>query len=233
MDTAFCLEIAEGIIAFELDRGGFYAGVLAFELVRDGDLVAVPLAPAHVHSHEHSRPVVGLGAACPRVDCKHCSEIVSFLAEHVAKLQGLKFFKSLGIGFVQFPDLLCLDVFCRAFKAILCKVIEHVQVFCRRGNLVISIHPEFHCGKFLQKCLCLLRVIPEIRRKCFFLFLSDIIPFLLHIDAFPEDLNPLLQFSYLLYCNHIEKSIIPSEQSRPSVQSCKNKQFSLTLPSFS
>ena len=60
----FGLEIAVGVVALELDGSALDSGFVALLIFGNGHLVAVALAPAEVHTHQHRGPVVGLSAAC-------------------------------------------------------------------------------------------------------------------------------------------------------------------------
>ena len=53
VNSVFRFQVAICIIALDLYRGGFDAGLVSVEEVGDRHLVAVTLSPAHVHSHEH------------------------------------------------------------------------------------------------------------------------------------------------------------------------------------
>ncbi len=55
----FGLQPAIGVLALDQNGRRFDAGLLAFALPDDLDLVAVPLRPAHIHAQEHLRPNPG------------------------------------------------------------------------------------------------------------------------------------------------------------------------------
>ena len=63
------------------------------------------LTPAHVHAHEHRRPVLALGTAGTRVDLHHTVHRVLLLAQHVHKFQVLNGFY--GVGIVGVDLFLC------------------------------------------------------------------------------------------------------------------------------
>ena len=114
--------------------------------------VAVALAPADVHAHEHGRPVVALGAAGSRIDLEDSPEIVAFLAEHIAQLQVLDLTGQsleLGIGILLGRLVLAGEFY------------QDFQVLVHFPDFVVGVSPEFHSGHFLKICLGLLRVVPE------------------------------------------------------------------------
>ena len=61
---ALGLQITEGIVPFELHCDRLDPGILPFEFIGDCHLVAVTLPPAHIHTHQHRGPVVGLRPSC-------------------------------------------------------------------------------------------------------------------------------------------------------------------------
>ena len=83
----FAFQIAVGVIALDGHRHGLDAGLIAILQVADGNLVVVRLAPAHIHTHQHRRPVLTLGTARTRVDLEHAAHLVGFFAKHVAELK--------------------------------------------------------------------------------------------------------------------------------------------------
>ena len=87
--TILSLEIAVGIVALDLDRGRLYSRLVSFKKVSDSHFVTVPLAPAHIHPHQHRTPVVRLGAARSGIYRQHGSKVVPFRAQHIPKLQRL------------------------------------------------------------------------------------------------------------------------------------------------
>ena len=86
--AVFRLQEAVGkLAALDFHRHALDAGLVALLQVRDGDLVAVGLGPAHIHSHQHLGPVLALGAACARVDFQHAVHRVFLLAQHVLEFE--------------------------------------------------------------------------------------------------------------------------------------------------
>ena len=66
--SVLALEVAVGEVALDVDGAALYAGFVAFEEVGDGGFVAVFLAVAQIHAHEHGGPVLALGASGAGVD---------------------------------------------------------------------------------------------------------------------------------------------------------------------
>jgi len=87
--AVLCLEVSESIITLHLYSGGFYAGLITVQQICHGHLVAVPLTPAHIHTHEHGGPVVRLSTAGAGIYSEDRTEIVTLLAEHILQFQSL------------------------------------------------------------------------------------------------------------------------------------------------
>lgn len=63
MDAALGLQPAIGVGAGDLQRGGLDAGLLALAFFHQLYFIAVLFGPAHIHAHQHLRPVLRFGAA--------------------------------------------------------------------------------------------------------------------------------------------------------------------------
>ena len=68
VDAVLALEKAVGVLALDHDGRALDAGLVAVEIVHELDGVAVALGPHVVHTVEHARPVLRLGAACAGVE---------------------------------------------------------------------------------------------------------------------------------------------------------------------
>ena len=65
VDAVFALEEAVGkLAALDFHRDALDACLVAFLKVGNGDFVVVGFGPAHIHSHQHLRPVLTLGSSC-------------------------------------------------------------------------------------------------------------------------------------------------------------------------
>ncbi len=58
MHASFCLEPAERIVALDLKRRRFNAGLFPRALINDFHFETAALGPAHVHAHEHGCPIL-------------------------------------------------------------------------------------------------------------------------------------------------------------------------------
>ena len=64
MDAILALQVAIGVIAHNLKGTRLDAGIIRLEEVADHAFVAILLSPAHIHAHQHLRPILCLCAAC-------------------------------------------------------------------------------------------------------------------------------------------------------------------------
>src|SRR5690606_26040834 len=80
---------AVGILAGELHRGALAAGDFARRSLDDLGVETVLLAPAQIHSQQHFRPVLGLGAAGACLDVEEGVAGVHLAREHARELQAL------------------------------------------------------------------------------------------------------------------------------------------------
>ena len=202
MHTALGLQIPEGIVPLELHRDRLYAGILPFQFISDRHLVAVTLSPAHIHTHQHRGPVIGLRSSCTGIDGQDSSEIVSLLSEHVPQFQILYLFLHRPVGPVQLLCLICLDSLCRTLHAFPGEIIQDFKISHSGSDLVISGHPEFHSRKLFQELLRLFGVIPEIRGESPFCLFPNRCPLCAYIQTSVQCLHPLFQGTYLLYSYH-------------------------------
>ena len=102
MHAVLALEISVGKIALDTYCHALDASLVAFYHVLDGGLVAMLLAPAQVHAHEHRRPVLALGTTSTRVDLHDGAELVLLTAQHVAQLEFLNLVESVGVEGIEF-----------------------------------------------------------------------------------------------------------------------------------
>jgi hypothetical protein len=90
MHAVLGLQVAEGVVALDAQRGALDAGRVAAELVGDLDLPALTLAVPQVHAQQHLGPVLALGAAGAGVDRDEGSGTVVFAAHHALELHLLE-----------------------------------------------------------------------------------------------------------------------------------------------
>ena len=84
--AVFTLQVTVGRIALNLHRNRLNAGFIAVLEVHNSDFITIRFGIAHVHSHEHRRPVLTFCTACARINFQDAVHRVFFLTEHVAKL---------------------------------------------------------------------------------------------------------------------------------------------------
>ena len=87
MYAVFRLQITECVITVHLNRDRFDSHLITFHKVGNRGLVAVTLAPAHIHTHEHGGPVVCLSTASTGIYSEDRTEIVTLLTEHILQFQ--------------------------------------------------------------------------------------------------------------------------------------------------
>jgi hypothetical protein len=68
MDPRFLAQMAEGIVAFDADSNALDTGLFPGKEVKDFRGISLALGIAKVHPQQHLSPVLGFGAAGPRVD---------------------------------------------------------------------------------------------------------------------------------------------------------------------
>ena len=68
MYPSLALEEAIGLIPLDLHGHRLDPCLFAILPVGDGGLVALPIAPAGIHTSEHGGPVLALGTACACID---------------------------------------------------------------------------------------------------------------------------------------------------------------------
>ena len=143
-----------GIVAFYLNGDCLYSSFVAINKTCDLRIQFVALAPAEIHSHEHLRPVLSLGASSASHDLENRPKRILFLAQHVLHLQIL-------------DSLLRLTV--RKIKLLLTYRLFLVEVKGQRQfvnqslDLIITLNPLFNASHFLHLKFSGLRVVPEIR----------------------------------------------------------------------
>ena len=193
MHSVLALEIAVGVVAFDVDGDRLYAGVVAFEKLRDRCLISVAFGIAEIEAHEHLGPVLTLCAACAGIDLQHHAEFVFLTAKHIAQLKGLDVFCHDGI--------LLVDLFFRdeAFlHEVECKP-EFLHLLLKR---LIGIDPEMKVFDLLHLGLCLLTVFPEVRNVgAEFLFLHlDLLG--IDVEVSFEGGGAFLRLFQLFLCYH-------------------------------
>ena len=125
--------------------------------------MAVAIGPAQVHTHEHTRPVAGLGSACSRRYLQHGAHLVFFAAEHVSELQGTQLRLKLRDG----------RVYLRLFNyALAVKFYRGLDFAKLRLNGLVALDPVLQFADFAHGQFGLLGVVPKIRIAGFLLFVG-------------------------------------------------------------
>ena len=101
MHAILTLQIAVGIIAFDVDRDGLDTSLIALLQVGNRDLVVVVLGPTHIHTHQHGGPVLTLRTTGTGIDLQDTTHRIGLLTQHVAELQVLDQLQCLGVSLIQ------------------------------------------------------------------------------------------------------------------------------------
>jgi hypothetical protein len=80
-------QVAEGMVALDLDGGAADAGHVALGLFQHLGLEALALAVFEVLAQQHAGPVAGLGAAGAGLDVDEAVQRIGRVAEHAAEFQ--------------------------------------------------------------------------------------------------------------------------------------------------
>ena len=153
VDAGLALEVAEGVVAFNLESDALDAGTFTVENIGDGHLVAVGFGIAHVHAHEHLGPVLCLDATGSGIDGKDGIEVVALALEHVLEFEG--FDKGLGDGYLVKDFLLGGVAAVEEFS-------HDSEVAAAALYLAVGGEPSFLGLDGFHDALGLLRVIPEV-----------------------------------------------------------------------
>ena len=78
MHAAFASQHPVGVFAFNLDRGGLYAGFFTGRRIENCGAETFLLGPAHIHAQKHLRPVLRFGAAGAGFHGDDSVELVGF-----------------------------------------------------------------------------------------------------------------------------------------------------------
>ena len=81
VDAVLTLEIAVGVLALDHDRRALDAGLFAVDIVHHLELEAVLVRPLHIHTVEHLRPVLRLGAARAGVEGQNGVAVIVLTGE--------------------------------------------------------------------------------------------------------------------------------------------------------
>ena len=155
MHAGFRLQPAIGVVAGDLDGGGFDAGLFALGFLEIFDLEAVLLGPARVHAQQHLRPVLALGAAGAGMDFEIGIELVGLARQQRLQLAPRDFVlqvlqRLFGVGddgriVLGLAELDHADI-----------VLELTLDLADAGQRILQR------GALLHQLLCFLGIVPEI-----------------------------------------------------------------------
>ena len=153
MDTRFALEVAEGVVAFDLHGDALDAGTFAVEDVGNGHTVVVGFGIAGVHAHEHFGPVLRFDSSGSCVDGEDGIEVVALALEHVFEFEG--FDKGLRDGYL-------VEDFLLGGIAALKEFTQDGEVATGVFYFFVGVDPGFLGLDGFHDALGLLGVVPEV-----------------------------------------------------------------------
>ena len=194
VDAVLAFQIAVGKVALDVDGAALDAGLVAVQDIGHGGLVAVLLAPAQIHAHEHRCPVLTLRAAGARVDFQHHAELVLLAAQHVAQLKVFDLLHGVGVEAVEFGlvDEFFLD-----------ELHPGLHFLDGGGHLFVALDPGLEVLDFLHLRLCLLGVLPEVRHVGAEFFLLNLYAFAVDVQIVVQGVAAVHGVFKLVLCNHI------------------------------
>ena len=192
--AVLAFEIAVGEITLDIDGARFYAGLVPLENVGNRGFVAMFLAVAQIHAHEHRGPVLALGAACAGVDFEHHAHVVLLATEHVAQLERLGLFECGSIELIKF---LLGDEF------LLIEIPAVLQLFGGGSHLLVAVDPGLEIFDFLHLRLSLLGVLPEVGHMSAEFLLFDLDFLAVDVEIFLERGGALENLLELFLCDHL------------------------------
>ncbi len=149
------LQQAVGILAVDLEGGGFDAGAFTLQPVGDDGLEAVALGPPQVHAEQHFGPVLAFGAARTGVNGDDGAAHVVFAGEQHGGLEALE---ELAIGF-QIAGDVGSDILALAGE-----LEKGIQIVGHGADALVARNRLFQALAFLHDLLALFGLIPEIGR---------------------------------------------------------------------
>ncbi len=205
MHAVLALEVSVGEVTLDIYRARLDARLVTFEEVGNRGLVAMFLAIAQVHAHQHLRPVLALGAPRAGVDFQDHSHMVLLAAEHVAQLQGLDFGHRRGIHRVELGLL---------EQLLLVEIPAILQLIHSGLDFLVAVHPGLQVLDFLHLGLRLLGMLPEVRHMGAELLLLDLYLLIVDIEIPFERVLALHGLFKLFLSNHIRDLISPQSYEK-------------------
>ena len=193
--SVLALEKAVGVLAaLYLHRDALDACLVALLKVAYRHLVAVSLCPAHVHTHEHLRPVLALGAAGARVYLHHAVHRVFLLAQHVLQLEVFDGGDSLRVVVVYLLF---------GYEFVFMELEGELQLVGELAHMGVALYPALQRLHLLHLLLGALRVFPEVGRLRAELFFFKFYFLLVDIKIALEGICTLKHILQLVGSDHL------------------------------
>ena len=192
--AVLALEVAKGIVAFNLHRHGLDAGLVAVLQMGDGGFIAVGLGIAQIHAHQHGRPVLALRAARAGVDFQHARHGIAFLAKHVFEFEIFDGIGCLGVGLIHFF---------LSHHTVFAEVEGKFQFIGEEFHFFISDNPFLYAFHLFHLFLGALGIVPEagvLRAQLLFFELHG---FCINIEVAVERLHAVFGIFELVGCYHV------------------------------
>ena len=189
--AGFTLEEAVCVFAFNQNRSGLQAGVIAFQIVQNLIAEAVALRPAGVHAIQHVAPVLCFGSACTGMERENRIVCIVLAEQQRSQLAALQLIVQRVKALAQLVNhgvVIHLDG----------EVAQRQQILLLAAQVVIAFNLVLERLGALQDFLRLFRVVPEARLggtvfQFFYLFRS-----VLEIVRLTKFLNGRLEIVQLL-----------------------------------
>ena len=150
--------------------------------------------PAHVHTHEHLRPVLALRAACAAVNLHHAVHGVFLLAQHILEFKVFNGVDCLGVVLV---NLLLRH------HLVVVEVESQLQFVGQRAHLFISVNPAADAFHLFHLLLRGLGVVPEVGRLGAQFFLFKFYFLLVYVKIAVQRVGALHHIFQLFGCYHL------------------------------
>ena len=200
MHTILRLEVTEGIVAIDFDGHRLDAGIVTFDKILDGGLVAMVLGIAHIEALELFGPVLCLGATCTCIDLEDAVHMVLLALQHILQFDVLE----------EVDSLLVLGIdFLFAYQFLLVEF-EGGGEFIDVGlHVVIGINPRADTFDHLHLLLGLLLVVPESGHLCAKLLFFELNLLVFDVEIAVQVGQTILYSLELFYRNHSKKRHLP------------------------
>ncbi len=193
MHPILAFEIAVGAIPLNLHCHCLYPRLITRLIVAHRHLITIRLRPAHIHSHQHFRPILTLRSSCTGVYLQHTIHRIRLIAEHILQLNPFEILENGVIGLI---DLLFGGL------PLLSKIEEHLEIFDTLSNGATPLNPGTELPHPLHHLLRLALLLPEGGVLRPHLQLLEFDSLLIDLQISIEILRATLQLLQLLRGNH-------------------------------